>query len=778
MQEYQRRVNDVECLKELEIFHEQNLITRNLLKMLGSFWEEYYPDLETAVSLSSGLVTLQSDTYNQILDLCLSSNLFDIPPDNKLYQELFLFQEDKLEPNYDSNNELEYYSIKIDGFRDVKYIVSSIISPDVILERGKEFETIDDELRLYVDLFDDPNIFDFTYRAEATYTSHVILWGVNILLDTYHIWNRFGRFLYTDEPDTEEYRQLVLALLYFFTNTKSVNRLEAVMNIQFGAPFSQVEGEIVKEITPPVSAEELGIGLHNIAHYNIIKTTHNEYYSPHFYNILVEEGDVLSDYQLLARFHTVDDYISDPEWYKDTPFPVEIIDPKSVNAPDFGNEIDNIEVFKYNDIYNYDDEIPYDANHLSFQEWVAFYEKEDLRSFRISPDEEEGTWRKYFYELIDKVLKYNLFIIRTNITFDTYEYFDFVRGVLLKYIDEGIPVYLHSILDSALLIIEESILRAEDGDLNISFTSNLGKSDYLVSEDRNLNYDADRRYRGDRGYCYYNTYYNYHKNLLKQVKETEFPESIWFYNSFGWYNSDHKYGRYTKYIDSADFWNIYSFPEPLPVEDGDTNLNVNKSVYSDYGTLYNIFDNKIISELSSQIDGSRWLYNNLNRYTGEHDYHSYNQYVDSVVYDFINSFLEPLPVEDGNNNINLEQALGYSNYKENEDVYNDEIKAHILKEKTDRFISGSIDYGDFRNKYNHNHTYFVGGYNNYKGIFNDYSGYGLYGITVNHKEFSDLNIANSFNSSFGTTGDILQIEEYTDPNYNKLLRYEGIRDYL
>ena len=668
-------------LKDLQEYTEQSIINRNLLKMIGSFWEDYFPDLENIIRGNTGVVFLQSNTLDQLLDLCLSSNIIDFPYRKKLEYELFLFQEENLTPVYDNSGDLEYYSMPISGFQDLEYLTSSLIDPEVALEKGKDFEVVGSELRLYVDLFNDPDIFDFTYRAEDVYARHVILWGLNVLLDTEHIYERFGKFLYIQEPDTEEYKQTITALLYFYTNTKSVKRIEAAVNIIFGAPFSSVDGERVTSISGPYSADEVGITLHRIESFNKIETTHSTYYSPRIFEILVEEGDVLTGYQLLSRFHRVDDYISDPEWYIEAPFPYSLIDPESIDDPEFGNKVGLFPYRKYNEEIKYDGNYEYDANMISFQDWIELYEAENLRQIRV--DIYESEWGKYLYNLMDKVLKYNIFYIRTRVSFETWDYFEFVRDSLINFISDGIPTYIYPLLDSLFESIEEELYQFEPTELDLSLSYN-DSTEYEFKEDH-LN------------------------NIVGVHKSDNYPDSIWYYNDYTYYDGRFLYGTTDTVYENKNKFDTQIQYEDIVITEEDFTIDAD---YIDV-TEYTFKESKNYLAITQdgyvdQFPTSDWYYNGMKLYKGEFNYSIEDHYRDNQEYTLESSFDESveydekysfqmwsdlyteLEVQDDPNHLNIVQ-----------DPYEDEFKFSVYPYSGFSKYDGQYDYNMFEPFHDH-----------------------------------------------------------------------------
>ena len=320
--------------------------TQGLFSALGSYWTEYYAGSEALANAVTGYVAALGGEYRKLLDSILRSNILDIPSREKLQVSLLVFSEEDADI-------LEHNIVfRHTGVTDVQYLVSNLFEPEVVLERDVHF-TIDEAtgtVVFNVDIFNDSAIVGSTSRFDVYPNRKILFWGTDLVLSSQWIYERYGRFLYRKSDDSISYKWLVQALMFFYANTKSVKNIENVLNIMYGVPFAQRDGEVVKSITNVYPSEEIKEETDDGSYY-CIETTFRTYYAYPSAKITVNVGDTLKRFQLLASFHTVDDYITRPDFWKSAPFPEDLVEGGSDSLSLELREglLDN--VLKYNMVY-------------------------------------------------------------------------------------------------------------------------------------------------------------------------------------------------------------------------------------------------------------------------------------------------------------------------------------------------------------------------------------------------------------------------------------------
>lgn len=152
-----------------------------------------------------------------------------------------------------------------------------------------------------------------------------LLWNSEIIHQDYTLFERYGRFLWDKEANTKDYHLMLQFLVVTYTNTKTYDVLFTTINTMFGMPFSKHLTETVVKVVPVSEGD-------NIIAYHII-TDKEVYATPGYVKVLVEVGDVITQFTLLASFvkvFDVDNIIRptttrDVIWYEDSEFPWNLV---------------------------------------------------------------------------------------------------------------------------------------------------------------------------------------------------------------------------------------------------------------------------------------------------------------------------------------------------------------------------------------------------------------------------------------------------------------------
>ena len=408
---YTSTASSPEITSRLFELHAHSNSTKALMSALGDYWTSYFKDYEDLVNVTTGCVVSLGTEYRRLLDMILQSNIVDIPCRDTLHIDLLYFDESEAEIDFakaPSSTPKQGIPTKIvfrnTALKDVSFLTTSLFESPVVLERGVHF-TIDEhsgDLEFLVDIFNDENIVHSAYRFDDYPHRKVLFWATDIVLSSSHIYDRYGRFLYKKANDSERYKWMVTALMYFYANNKSVKNVENVLNILYGIPFASKDGEVVKDIYL-VDGQLNRIGYKDDDSYYCIETDYRKYYVYSYADISVSVGEKLSMFQLLARFHKVDDYITSPLWYKNATIP--------------------------------------SALFVTDQDTVA----PSLRE-----------------ELLDNILKYNLIYIQLKVSWQTWDTYMAQIDEIHKIVKAGIPVYLYPCIGTVFRISFEDKVDSDD----------------------------------------------------------------------------------------------------------------------------------------------------------------------------------------------------------------------------------------------------------------------------------------------------------------------------
>lgn len=422
-------------LTELQLHSGQ---TKALLSALGDYWTAYYRDTDVLAHATTGYAVALSAEYRKLLNNVLAANIIDVPIQSTLQVDLLVFSETDVKYGVTDSGE-SYLYFDDTQIQDIDFLTASLFESEIILENGVHF-TVDDfgTIKFSIDIFNDPLITGSAYRFDEFPNRKVLFWGTNIALSSTLIYERYGRFLYRKAVDSEQYKWLITALLYFYTNTKSVKNIENVLNILYGVPFAAFDGEIVKSIYL-VDKDLNRISIKNDESFYCIETDKRTYYTYAYSDIIVNVGDTLSRFQLLAKFHTVDDYITDPSWCETARFPTELL--------------------------------------------------------TTNPNAVNGILRR---ALLTNVLKYNIIYVNLKVSYQTYATYLNQLSEIKKIIKSGLPVYLYPLIGTVFKAsFEDKLIFLDQFDMprmHIQMTSQHQYSHYRVYDGKYFFYGYPDKY--------------------------------------------------------------------------------------------------------------------------------------------------------------------------------------------------------------------------------------------------------------------------------------------
>lgn len=378
----------------------QGQSTRNILSALGDYWTEYFNDYDLLKAVVSGATTLYSTEYYKVLNMVLSSNVSYIPIEEPTRFGIKVFSIKDRVTHLGDDGDVAAYSFPLEDERHIKYLVSSLFDPTVVLQEDIHYTLDENRIYFVVDIFEDININRGIYTIESGEDRYILFWSIDILFDSTTIYERFGTYLYDYSINSVQYKSLVMALQFFYTQAKTVKNIKTIVNVLYGIPYSRYTNETI------VSIENLYNTSGNLSGTKVT-TDQTTYTIPPFCTLLVSEGDVVDKFTLLAYWHEVEDYKTSPDWYEGARLPTTIT---AITHPDFD---------------------------------------ENARAHK-----DGGDWEKYLYNLYDTTLKHNLVLLRTKLNFDNYQFFKGGARNLYKIIRSGFPVYLYPVIEAIFYIDE------------------------------------------------------------------------------------------------------------------------------------------------------------------------------------------------------------------------------------------------------------------------------------------------------------------------------------
>lgn len=441
------------------VFAELQERTRSMQHMLsavGDYWTQYYKDMLTLRQAASGSVAVISNEYAKMLDFVLSADILDIPDETRSQFDMLYFDMLDFVPMvrdghggytplgkhiYDTSpEEMDAMYVPFPGVRGIPYISTSLFEASVVLVEGVHYHIVEDDgIYFFVDIFNDSSIVPYTYTADDEEPSQedvfitddtvavgrfestsrdklthkfLILWACGTVLSSTVIYERYGRFLYRKHADSEVYHWLITALMRYYSSAKTRDAIEQAVNILCGAPYTRTEGERIISID---YVDNSGIVLPSRENADQLRvfTTANTYYIPADIDAdaadFVAVGVTYPQYSMIYRVCTVDDYISNPDWWcEKDPVSGEYIIPDTI-----------------------------------------------LRSVLTHSDSNttaDPTTREQKNDIIDKLLKYNTYYVRINMADSAFVSNPSLRDDILELIQRGTPIYLYPFIRNVITL--------------------------------------------------------------------------------------------------------------------------------------------------------------------------------------------------------------------------------------------------------------------------------------------------------------------------------------
>lgn len=246
---------NIETLNILNEYNDDSTsISKSIFSAIGNFWTQYYTDIDVLNSLFSGVTNLMSQKYLDLLNLVLSSNVINIPISNPYRTKIIVFSSaDKVTNYLPGETEPDSIEFTMTNLNDMSALVNSLFEPDVVLEKDVHFTISGNKIKFYVDIFNDPEIISEAYKVELNNVDYILFLAVDLVLDEYSIYERFGSFLYKKLPNTLTYKLLNIALQIFYTSNTNVDMIETTLNILLGLPFCTKTNEVIENIVDTIN---------------------------------------------------------------------------------------------------------------------------------------------------------------------------------------------------------------------------------------------------------------------------------------------------------------------------------------------------------------------------------------------------------------------------------------------------------------------------------------------------------------------------------------------
>lgn len=200
----------------------------------------------------------------------------------------------------------------------ISYLGSSPLAPVILLEKGADFTIRQTATESIVEFAKPFSEYGFPYGmvdidGETKYVYG--LWAMDCAIDP-QILSKVFAPLVLQSPDvsTSLFQKYIEGLFRLYTGGPSVQNMRNGLCLAFGVPVSRFDGEIVI-----LTGQDIQNGQYWVV------TSIDMYYLPYGVPPAVAEGDVLMAGTAMADIVTVDDYLTDEDWWLNMYVPPEIL---------------------------------------------------------------------------------------------------------------------------------------------------------------------------------------------------------------------------------------------------------------------------------------------------------------------------------------------------------------------------------------------------------------------------------------------------------------------
>jgi len=299
----------------------------NFFSGIGSYWLQFFKDRDILESFGAASTEMLSSVYTEFSNIVLSLSHEDIPVYERLKWDALVLNAADTEEVDGKYRFALIPAFNTRGLRRSPAILSSVVSPKVILNQGYDFTVGDDFIEFTADPF---GISGMPVR-EVGGDLQITLWCPVIDIDTNRIWRNYGHFIKRWRYSSPAYKNFVRGMFHTWMHGPIVNRIETGLNIIAGLPVARGNGN------------EVVIGIVSLGDKSVIRTSMDEYSIPADVSVRVGVGDILAPFQAMSDVVKVVDYLIEPGWWQGN---VDSLPPEIGSTNDLNKAFD--QYLKYN----------------------------------------------------------------------------------------------------------------------------------------------------------------------------------------------------------------------------------------------------------------------------------------------------------------------------------------------------------------------------------------------------------------------------------------------
>ena len=211
-------------------FHNVNKV----LSLLGTLWSKNYRQSQACYTMVEANLDLLSQVRIDLQELVDCADRHSVP---------LLHHEDWVQVAIKENaGSLRYPAPK--DLVSLTILSNRITSPSLVWHSGIDYTITSGEIIFTADPFDNPLLPVLGDKPER----EMLLWGYCGKFDRQYLYNYFGYFLGLCKPTSQNYKDILNALLDVMLHGATMATVEALVNVLAGVPAALTDGEVVEGI--------------------------------------------------------------------------------------------------------------------------------------------------------------------------------------------------------------------------------------------------------------------------------------------------------------------------------------------------------------------------------------------------------------------------------------------------------------------------------------------------------------------------------------------------
>jgi len=290
-----------------------------LLRGVGSFWTQHFKGQDVLETLLQGVETNIAQSYLDIVTVLAQHSIdSDVLLENDLWLLLDLNPDEfYADPSAPGSFRVPHNSDLV----NVRFLQDRIMYPTVSYEMGYDF-TVDGTELVFTSNIHSPIANGIPFYIDANGDTRILLWAQDAKVETYALYEKFGRFL--DIPkdlSTEDYRLLIRGIMALYVNGPTLAMMESALNVIAALPINTQPDGVVTAVDPAWAGGTL-ITVTSAAA-DTLNPPVVQYVLPFGVPLdpVIVPTYVLAESESFSSVFTVTDYVETPLWWEENYIP-------------------------------------------------------------------------------------------------------------------------------------------------------------------------------------------------------------------------------------------------------------------------------------------------------------------------------------------------------------------------------------------------------------------------------------------------------------------------